>query len=106
MAGSDFDEAFEDADDELFAEFGEQGGARYRAKEGGPSYGVQAVLLRNVLPVGGGTFVAVELAADLRIRQVPQPQKGDQLQIGACSYCLNDWIGTDGLINRFSLMEV
>lgn len=105
MGGSEFDDIFEDADDELFDMFGERGGAIYDAKDGGPPKGVGAVLQRNVGSAGGGSFVAVELAVDLRIREVPDPQRGDLLLINSSRYVLGEYMGTDGLINRYSLMR-
>ena len=105
MGGSEFDQAFEDADDELFGMFGERGGALYDTKEGAPPKAVGAVIQRNVGSAGGGSFVAVELAVDLRIKEVPDPQKGDLLVVCQKRYVLNEYMGTDGLINRFSLMS-
>jgi hypothetical protein len=104
MGGSEFDEAFADADDELFETFGEKGGALYDAREGAQPCGVGAVLQRNVGSPDGGGFTVVELAVDLRIREVPSPCKGDLLTIGRKRYVLNEYMGADGLINRFSLM--
>lgn len=107
MAGSEFDQAFSDADDELFETFGEQDGGMHTSKDGGQPRPVAVVLQRNVGPAGaGGVFVAVELAADLRIKEVRDPQRGDQLVVNCRRYDLNDYMGTDGLINRFSLMPV
>lgn len=104
MGGSEFDEAFQDADDELFSTFGQRGGALYDAREGGPLLTVGAVILRNVGSPDGGVFVTVELAVDLRVREVPNPCKGDLVTFGCIRYALNEWMGSDGLINRFSLM--
>lgn len=104
MGGSEFDQAFGDADDELFETFGESGGALYDAREGAKPSRVGAVLQRNVGSPDGGTFTVVELAVDLRIRDVPSPCKGDLLTVGCKRYVLNDYMGADGLINRFSLM--
>ena len=106
MGGSEFDDIFEDADDELFVVFGQQGGALYEAKDGGMSGTVGAVIQRNVGSPAGGAFVVVELAVDLRIKHVPAPQRGDLLTVNCIRYALNEYMGTDGKINRFSLMPV
>lgn len=105
MGGSEFDDIFDDADDELFDMFGERGGAVFQAKDGGPTKEVGAVIQRNVGSAGGGSFVAVAVAVDLRIREVPDPQRGDLLTINCKRYALGEWMGTDGLINRYSLMS-
>lgn len=105
MGGSEFDGIFEDADDELFDMFGERGGAVFQAKDGGPMKEVGAVIQRNVGSAGGGSFVTVALAVDLRIKEVPQPHHGDLVVINCKRYALSEWMGTDGLINRYSLMS-
>lgn len=104
MGGSEFDELFDEADDELFETFGERGGAIYD-----PGYGCQpkqvgAVLQRSVGGIGGVLFAPVELAVDIRIREVPEPRKGDLITLGGKRYVLDEHMGTDSLINRFSLM--
>lgn len=104
MGRSEFDQAFEGADDELFSTFGQQGECFYDSREGAPPQPVSVVLQTNVSDPAGGSFVAVHLAADLRISQVPNPCKGDLLTVDCKRYLLDEYVGTDGLINRFSLM--
>ncbi|NWD49024.1 head-tail joining protein [Pseudomonas gingeri] len=105
MGGSEFDEAFDDADAELFETFGEKGGGLYEPIAGGQPKNVGAVLLSSVGAVGGsGAFVNVERAVDLRIRQVPEPRRGDILTIGCKRYVLDEFMGADSLINRYSLL--
>jgi hypothetical protein len=106
MGGSEFDDIFEDADDELFVVFGQSGGAFYEARDGGVSGTVGAVIQRNVGSPVGGLFAAVELAVDLRTKEVPDPQRGDVLTVNCLRYALGEYMGTDGKINRFSLMPV
>lgn len=104
MGGSEFDESFDEADDELFETFGERGGGLYDPGEGVRPKPIGVVLQRNVGSAGGGFFATAELAADLRIKEVPEPQKGDLLTIGCKRYVLNEYMGADSLINRYSLM--
>lgn len=107
MGGSEFDQAFEEADDELFQTFGVQGGGLYDSRDGGPPKTVGAVMQRNVGQAGAGdVFAVVELAVDLRIKEVPDPQHGDLLTVGCKRYSLNQYMGSDGSINRFSLMPL
>lgn len=106
MSGSEFDDIFEDADDELFDVFGTKGGVLFQAKDGGLSGTVGGVIQKNVGSPNGDTFVSVALAVDLRISEVPDPQRGDLLTVNCVRYVLADFIGTDGKINRYSLQPV
>ncbi len=106
MSGSEFDDIFEDADDELFDVFGTKGGVLFQAKDGGLSGTVVGVIQKNVGSPNGDTFVSVALAVDLRISEVPDPQRGDLLTVNCVRYVLADFIGTDGKINRYSLQPV
>ncbi|MHC8404301.1 head-tail joining protein [Pseudomonas sp. TMB3-21] len=106
MGGSEFDDIFEDADDELFEVFGTKGGVLFQAKDGGLSGTVGGVIQKNVGSPNGDTFVSVALAVDLRISEVPDPQRGDLLTVNCVRYVLADFIGTDGKINRYSLQPV
>jgi len=106
MGGSEFDDIFEDADDELFEVFGTKGGALYEAKDGGVAGTVGAVILENVGAPNGDTFVVVALAVDLRVNEVPNPQRGDLVTINCRRYTLAEFLGTDGKINRYSLQPV
>jgi hypothetical protein len=106
MGSSEFDDIFDDADDELFEVFGTKGGALYEAKDGGPSETVGAVILENVGSPNGETFVVVALAVDLRVSEVPNPQRGDLVTVNCRRYALSELLGTDGKINRYSLQPV
>ncbi|MBW5416114.1 MULTISPECIES: head-tail joining protein [unclassified Pseudomonas] len=102
---SDFEDAFEDADEGLFDEFGED--AVFIGDQGEPQRNVTVVLMRNISAAGAdGMVVVIELAADLRIKEVPKAYRGCTLRFGDRLYRLDDHLGSDGLVNRFSLLRV
>jgi hypothetical protein len=106
MSGSEFDDIFEDADDELFEVFGNKGGVSFQAKDGGLCGVVGGVIQKNVGSPNGETFVVVALAVDLRVSEVPDPQRGDLVTVNCLRYVLGEFLGTDGKINRYSLQPV
>jgi hypothetical protein len=102
---SEFDRLMAEADAELFETFGDQCQAQYIAP-GAAAQRVSAVLQRNVGANDGGGFVAVELAADIRICDVRDPVLRSTLIIGKDRFLLDEHLGSDGLVNRYSLMPV
>ncbi|WP_462382296.1 hypothetical protein [Pseudomonas sp. Marseille-QA0892] len=102
---SEFDRLMAEADAELFETFGEGCQAQYIAPGSAP-IPVTIVLQRNVGASDGAGFVAVELAADIRVCEVRDPVLRSTLIVGKDRYLLDEHMGTDGLVNRYSLMPV
>lgn len=106
---SEFDRIMQQADDQYFRVFGEdQRCARptYTAPGGiSAPVRVEVALGRNVEVAGAdGSFRPVQLLAELRVSQVPRPQRGARLQLAEGDFFLADPIDSDGLVNRWSLM--
>lgn len=103
--GSPFDDLMEQADASLFDQFGQH--ATYYATSG--PLACRVIVERDVvLSDGHGPLVCAERTADLRQSEVPDPRRGDRLDLTeqgqTRAWRLDQWLASDGLINRYSLI--
>ncbi|RIA22662.1 hypothetical protein DFO61_3352 [Ectopseudomonas oleovorans] len=105
---SDFDRLMRRADDSLFRVFGEdrcQGKPTY-TPPGGAQQCCEVMLGRDVVVTGAdGMFRSVKIVASLRTHQV-SGKRGGLLELAEGRFKLDDFIDTDGLVERWSVLEV
>ena len=105
---SDFDRLMRRADDSLFRVFGED---RCRGKPtytppNGAAQGCEVMLGRDVAVTGAdGMFRSVKIVASLRTHQV-RGKRGGLLELAEGRFKLHDFIDTDGIVERWELLEV
>lgn len=106
---SDFDRIMRRADDSLFRVFGEdrcQGATPTYLQPGGLQTSCEVMLSRDVTVAGAdGMFRAVKILAELRTHQV-SGKRGGILSLAEGRYKLDDFIDTDGIVERWSLLEI
>lgn len=106
---SEFDRRMQQADEVLFAVFGEDesvSGPTYTPAGGlGPPVNVSVMLGRNVEVAGAdGTFRTIQLLAELRLSQIAKPKRGGRLKLASGEFLLEEPIDSDGLVERWTLM--
>lgn len=105
---SDFDRLMRRADDSLFRVFGEDREAckpTYTAPGGRPAP-CEVILARNVTVAGAdGLFRPVRVLAELRCHQVTG-RRGGILSVPEGRFKLHEPVDSDGLVERWELLEV